>query len=130
MKVIQMPSGAILKVGPAKFSEAKALYQAVLGEAKNLNVTSKTEIAVLVKDVLCSAYTSPVIDKALWDCFKYCIYGDKNLKIDQDTFEPVENREDYMLVCMEVAEENLRPFSKSLTSVLQRVSATVLKNLA
>jgi hypothetical protein len=116
MREITMPSGAILKVAPAPFSDSKALYQALLKELKAVSVTSTTEIATIVKDAICLAYSSPQIEAILWKCMERCTYdtGKGALKIDQNSFEPVECRDDYLLACAEVVKENVLPFAKSL----------------
>jgi hypothetical protein len=116
MKEFKLPSGATLKITPSSFSEAKALYQAVLEELRDLSVDSKTDMAALYKDFFCVGFSSKKIEACLWECFKRCTYnsGKGDLKIDQDTFEPIATRDDYWTVCMEVAKENIHPFLKSL----------------
>lgn len=112
----KLPSGAILKIHVAPFSDAKALYQAVLKELKTVDVKSKTEMASVFKDLACIGFSSKEIETALWKCFERCTYdsGKGDLRIDKDTFEPIESREDYIVVCMDVARENIFPFVKSL----------------
>jgi maltooligosyltrehalose synthase len=120
MKVVQMPSGAELKITVAPFSEAKALYQAVAEEAKALKLDPKQEIDVnFFKDIFCVGLASAKIEKALEPCLKRVTYN--GLKIDANTFEDVEARQDYFLVCYEVAKENLLPFTKSLTQKLSHI---------
>lgn len=112
MSEIKLPSGAVLRTSPAPFADSKALYQAFLKEAKGISFTKNSEVSALLKDVLCIGFSSPQIEEALWKCMGRCTYNE--LKIDQDTFENVKNREDYMKVCIEVAKENISPFMKSL----------------
>lgn len=125
MKEIKLPSGATLKVAPAPFAPAKALYQALLKEAKGITISTKREVSELYKDLFCTAFSSPEIEKWLWECMKYCTYdsGKGDLKIGEDTFEPTESRDDFMSVCMEVAKENVLPFAKSLYAEYQRILA-------
>lgn len=113
MREVQLPSGATLKITPAEFPVAKALYQAVLREVRGINGADMKDI---LKEVFCAGFSSPQIEACLWDCFKRCLYnsGGGDLKITPDTFEPVERRGDYMKVCTEVAKENITPFVKSL----------------
>lgn len=115
-KEVSLPSGAKLKIGMPPFEVSKALYQVVLEEGKGILIASKTEMASVYKDLFCIGFSSKKIEACLWDCFKHCQYCDKRgeLKIDNDTFQPLEAREDYMTVCMEVAKENISPFVKSL----------------
>jgi len=124
---VKLPSGAVLKVAPAPFSDAKALYQAVLEESKRVDLGSGVEIPRLLKDALVSGFASEKIERCLWVCFQRCIYnsGNGDLKIDKDSFEPVKNRQDYVTVCMEVAEENIGPFVKSLYAVWSQALETL-----
>ncbi len=111
-----MPSGAVLKIQASPFGIAKALYQSLLKELKSLPLTSNTEFATVYKDLFCAGFSSDDIEAKLWKCFERCTYnaGAGDLKIDADTFEAVERRQDYIKVCMEVAKENTFPFVKSL----------------
>lgn len=125
MKEIKLPSGAILKITLAPFSDAKALYQAFLEEIKNIEVSSKEDFTSLFKNIICVGFSSKKIESCLEVCLKRCTYdyGKGDLKIDKDSFEPVENRGDYMSVCIEVAKENILPFMKSLYAQYQQLLA-------
>jgi len=116
MREVKLPSGAVLKIQVSPFSTAKALYQALLRELKTVPITSKTDMASVYKDLFCLGFSSDEIEARLLECFKRCTYnsGAGDLKIDDQTFEPVERRDDYMTVCMEVAKDNVLPFAKSL----------------
>lgn len=122
---VNLPSGAVLQVQAAPFAVSKALYQAVLKEAKALNLGSQNDAGNLMKDLLMTAYSSAEIEKALWACFGKCLYN--GLKIDKDTFEPEAAREDYVFVCMEVAQDNISPFGKSLYAVWSQLLALLAK---
>lgn len=112
-KSITLPSGAKLDITVSPFAISRALYQAVLEECKALKLDPKAEIDVnLWKDLFCTMMSSPRIQAALDECMKRVIYNGR--KIDADTFEPVEARDDYFTVCIEVAKENILPFTKSL----------------
>lgn len=127
IKEIKLPSGAILKIQVAPFAASKALYQALLKELKLVEIDSKTEVASIYKDLFCIGFSSPEIEKCLWECFKRCTLdtGAGDLKIDDQTFEPVERRDDYMAVCMAVTKENVLPFAKSLYAEYQIMLATL-----
>jgi hypothetical protein len=116
MKEFTLTSGAILKMGNLPFSVSKSLLQAVFEEIKSVKISSQAEILQVAKDIFCAGITSKKVEIALAECFKKCIYCDKRgeLKIDDDTFEPSEAREDYIEVCTLVMKESLTPFSKSL----------------
>jgi hypothetical protein len=116
MKEITLPSGAVLRITPSPFADAKALYQALLREAKGIRFNSATEMSEVFKDFFCLSFSSPEVERCLWECLKRCQYCDRrgDLKIDKDTFEPIEARGDYTKVCAEVTKENVLPFVKSL----------------
>lgn len=124
---VKLPSGAVLKVQAASFEDAKTLYQAVLEESKSLEFKSGLDVSELLKSLLAYTFASKRIESALWVCFQNCIYngGAGDLKIDKDTFQKVEAREDYPIVCLEVAEENIRPFTKSLSVVFNRIAGMI-----
>lgn len=125
LREIKLPSGATLKVQPSPFAISKALYQALLKEAKEVPFDTKMEMATLWKNLFCIAFSSPTIEACLQECFKRCTFngGAGDIKIDENTFEPVERRDDYMKVCVEVAKENVLPFVKSLYAEYQHISA-------
>lgn len=110
---VVLPSGAELKITPAPFVEAKALYQSFLAEMKSLKLDPKAEVDVnFWKDIACTALASKQIEQAIEVCMKRATY--KGLKIDGNTFEPIEARDDYFTVLFEVAKVNIQPFTKSL----------------
>jgi hypothetical protein len=114
-KEVTLPSGAMLVIGHTPFAESLALNEAVIEELKSISFTSQTEMGTLYKDLFCVGFSSKKIKDALWQCFKRCTYdsGKGALKIDKDTFEPEEARQDYPEVCMEVAKANIVPFVKA-----------------
>lgn len=117
MRTFNLPSGAVLTLRPASFEVSKNLYQAILDECKNVHISTGTDMASVFKDFACISFSSKKIENCLWECFKVCQYDNGtsgNLKIDKDTFEPVSARDDFMVVCVEVAKENVLPFMKSL----------------
>lgn len=99
----------------APFAEAKDLYQAFLKEGKQIKLEAKTELDHnFFKDALCSALSSKEVEEKVWACMRKCTYN--KLKIDDDTFEPEEAREDYFFVMFEVAKANVLPFTKGLSA--------------
>lgn len=132
MKEIKLPSGAVLKITPSPFKAAKALYQAILKEGRGVEVSTKTEMSTLFKDLFCTGFSSPQIEECLWACFQRCTYngGNGDLRISDDTFEPIQARDDYFTVCVEVAKENVGPFVKSLYAEYQRFIAMMPTDLA
>jgi hypothetical protein len=125
----KLQSGAELKVSPAPFAEARALYQAVLEEVRGLKIDAETEIDVnLKKDLFCVLLASKKIELALWECMKRCTYNGQ--KITPDTFEDVKAREDYFDVCVAVGQENVLPFTKSLYAAFSSTIEKVKSSLA
>lgn len=118
LKEIELPSGAKLRINLAPFADSRALYQSVMRELRGIHYSATMDVEELGKDLFCIGFSSPDIEGALWQCFKRCTYegiaGKGPMKIDLDTFEPVEARDDYLKVCVEVAKENIFPFAKSL----------------
>lgn len=119
LRKVKLPSGAELAFNPAPFMDSKALYQALLEELRGVALTVDLDLEAevptdLIKNLFCAGFASKKIEMALWECFKRARYNGQ--KITQDTFEPVEAREDYAIVCIEVAKENIAPFAKSLMS--------------
>jgi hypothetical protein len=115
---VKLPSGALLKMQPAPFADAKALYQALLkSAAEGVKISNENEMVNIFKDLYCTGFSSPAIEACLWKCFERCLYtpaGGVDSRITPDTFEPVACREDYTTVCLEVAKLNVYPFVKTL----------------
>jgi hypothetical protein len=126
-----LPSKALLKITPAPFADSRALYQALLKELKDIPVNSSMEVMNLYKELFCTGFSSLEIEKALWKCMERCTYNDKghDVRITPMSFEPVENREDYVQVAIEVARENVEPFFKSLFVQYKTLSEMNEKNL-
>lgn len=119
---IVLASGAKLHITLSPFKDAKALYQALLEEARTLKLDAEAEADFnFFKDVFCTAFSSKRVETALEKCFERCTYNDK--RITADTFEPAEAREDYMQVCLEVAQHNVHPFTKSLSAQFSHILA-------
>jgi hypothetical protein len=125
MKEIKLSSGKILKIGNVPFAEAKDLFQSILEVSKGIPFDTSKDYAAIVKDVLCFGFSSKKIETCLWVCLARCTYND--LKIVESTFEPMEAREDFIDACMEVAQEVLAPFMKSLYAKLNLV-ITMMQN--
>lgn len=125
---ITLLSGAKLKIQVSPFAVSKALYQAVLKEVKSIGLTSKTEMANIYKDILCAGFSSPEIESCLWQCMDRCLLN--GVRITPDSFEPLERREDYLQVCVEVGRANLAPFTKNLMLVYSQVLGAMESTLA
>lgn len=117
---VKLPSGRILKITPAPFTEARALYQALLEEGKGLRLDPQADVDVnLYKDIFCVALSSRKVESCVWECMKRATIDD--VKITNEQFEKVEHREDYILTCFEVAKDNVQPFMKSLFASYQDI---------
>lgn len=113
MKEIILKSGRKLKISLAPWKDARELYQAVASELIAVKADPKQELDTnFIKDLFCTMLASKKIEAALWLCMKRCLYNGE--RIQEETFEPAEAREDYLDICAEVAKENINPFAKSL----------------
>lgn len=131
MKTVILPSGAELQITPAPFREAKALWQAILAELRDVRLESTAQMGGLIKDALCATFSSPSVERALFECFKRCTYNGNRITDPAETFEPVETREDFLAACREVGLENVFPFTKSLLSAwkdAQRMIGNILSS--
>lgn len=110
---IKLPSGNVMKMNISSFENGKNLYQTILKEANSLDINSSTELdEKLMLKIGMLALSSAPIEKAIWACFdKVLIDGEK---LTEDYFDVVENREDFILIMIEVAKANITPFMKSL----------------
>jgi hypothetical protein len=112
---MKLSSGAELKITLAPFTDARALYQAVLEEAVRVKCDPQQDLDTnFFKDVFCIGLSSKKIEAALWKCMEKVLYN--GMKITDETFEPEAARGDYLEVCAAVAEENIRPFVKNLSA--------------
>ena len=104
--IVKLPSGAELEIRVAEFAVGWDLYQTVVREQGNDRAYAVQMVA------------NKPIEKCILACLKTCTYaanGKDKARIDADTFEPIEARQDYILVLFNVAKENLDPFAKALT---------------
>ncbi len=122
-KVVKLASGSELTLRLAPFADSKALYQCVLAEINRIGIRTKDEVADLIKQIFCTAFSSPLIENAFWKCAERSLYNGH--KIVPDSFEPKEAREDFVPICMEVGIENVAPFLKNLSAELERVSRMI-----
>ena len=111
---MKLPSGAELEITLSPFPVSKALYQTILEETKGIELSSKMEMFTVFRELFLTSMCSPRIEKCLWECMKRVTYN--GLRITEDTFEPEEAREDYPIVCLEVAHKNVAPFLKNLSA--------------
>lgn len=123
MREVKLPSGSVLKVSPAPFEDAKALFQAMAAEMKGVELSSSREITDMLKDLFFIGFSSKYIERCLEKCMERCLYN--GVRINADTFEPIDARQDYLTVMAEVATENLGPFLKSLFAKFREVLTTI-----
>lgn len=124
---VTLPSGKILKVTAAPFAEAKDLYESMLEQLSDLKIESNTEMLAIYKDLFCKTFSNKRVAKALEACLKRSTYDNK--RIDDTVFEPLDAREDYILVLWEVAQHNLAPFMKNLSAVFSLMAEKVQPGL-
>ncbi len=113
-----LPSGSKLEITLASFQEANALQKIVAKELIKMKLDSNLEFNFnFFKDLICIALASDEFERALKPCIKRCLY--REARITEFTFEEYEARQDYNMLCFEVAKENLLPFVKGLSSLLK-----------
>jgi hypothetical protein len=129
---INLPSGSILDVTLMPFEIAWEVSQAVLKEVKKLDIETaaldlfnrpkEADVGIgdllKLKDPICEVLSNPVFVENAKKCFVKCTY--KSLRIDDDTFESVEARGDFIHIVYHVLSTNISPFFKSLDSFLPK----------
>lgn len=110
MKEVELPSGAILKINQSPFEVSLALKEAIIEELKSITFGKDTDVTDAIKNLYCISFSSQKIKSALKECLKRHTYND--LKIDSQTFESLDSRQDYETVCMEVTKAEISPFGK------------------
>lgn len=127
-KKIKLPSGAELEIWISPFEVAKELYQTLLAEAKDLKLDPNAQVDVnLYKDIFCAGFSSKKVEACIKKCFEKCTYN--GARIGTETFEPAEARQDFLLACFEVAQENVAPFMKPLYAKFQAIIELLRKNV-
>ncbi len=124
IKEFTLPSGAVLGLNVAPYADAKALAQAILVEAKGISFGEDTDHLGLTKDIICSALSSKEIEKCALKCMSRCTYNGS--RINNDTWEPVEARGDYVIALYRVIEENITPFLNGLLPDFQQMKGVIL----
>lgn len=134
----ELSSGATVEVSIASFSTGWRLATAVITAFKmqgiNLKIGENVTASSLLKDNidgvlggLLDIITSEYVLDLVFECGKSAIYTKNGVsqKISRDTFEPVENRADFVEAMYIVAKENLEPFfPKALTSFKETLGQT------
>jgi hypothetical protein len=114
MKTLELPSKAILKVDVAGIRACLELQDAFLEAIKEVKLDLSSSLE-LRKDLLCSLLPNKRLRAAIEVCMKKSLYNGLHIDVEK-TFEPVEARDDLYTTYTTVAEENLRPFVKSLSA--------------
>lgn len=127
MEIITQNGQKNIEIKPASFQDAINLKKAVAkclldaGVVKNLDLKGLDVVSMFDKlgELLISAEISTEFEKALFECLKVCYIEENGVrnKITPQLFdEKPELREDYYEIVAKCAEENLRPFFKSLVT--------------
>lgn len=121
----ELPSGAYLDVTPLPYAQAWDVAQTLLREVEKIDLDLKGMDfeALLVSDIVafkgpfCAVLGSPTVQNAVKLCFNRCCYN--QVRIDEQTFESVERRGDYLFCAFYALKENVYPFFGSLVSFLK-----------
>lgn len=120
----ELKSGATLRGSLAEFKKGRALYQAVAKAAKEIEVKASDDLNVnLIKSFFLEFLSNKEVEACIWDCMGKMLYNDS--KITEETFEPIEARQDYIEVMKEVAMFNAAPFTKNLFAELGNLTKAV-----
>jgi hypothetical protein len=126
MPKITLETGSILDITLLPFWEAWEISRVVINELKKLDVEDFKGIdfehinvndMLNLKTPLCSILASKELIEASKTCFKKCTYN--GLRINDDTFENKEARQDFIIVCYHAIWENISPFFGSLASLFK-----------
>lgn len=136
-----LPSGATLEATLSSFEECDRLFSAVMQEAelvkfeiggefqgfqKMMESGVSGEMINTLKNFVCRLVRSEAVKAALTPCLGRALYN--NVKIDKETFQAEEARQDYFAVLREVLWFNLRPFfgknSFKLSGIFQSPAAS------
>jgi hypothetical protein len=142
--MIELPSGAILKITVAPFADAHGLLKAILKAVKGMQISgdaldtdmsldglrkSPAVLSQLIDKVL-SIATSEEVEMMLWKCFERTTYQGvklvRTLLDDPNLSSGI--REDYYTICMKVIEANCKPFFKQTFSGLLASAQTPAAN--
>lgn len=126
---VKLPSGACLRITTATFERAHELFKAYCEEVKGLDVKMDKDVDIaLDKNVFCTLVTSPKIENALRECMKSVTYN--GAVVSLDTFKDPETWGDYVDVCLEVAKDNINPFTKNLSARFPAAAIVLARFLA
>lgn len=128
IKII-LPSGSKLEITPLPYLKAWGVSQIVLKEIEKMNIDIGTLKSIDFKNLLamdalnfknplCAIISSEQILEAAKTCMERCTYN--GLKIDSDTFEKIEARQDFLPVVFSVLKENISPFFANLFSFFMK----------
>ena len=129
MRMVDLPSGRKMRIDAAPFAVSRDLFKTFLSEIKIVNMDAARELDVnFLKDLICTALGSKTIEDKIMACMKWVLIDD--LKVEEASFEAPEHRQDYIIVMVEVAKENLTPFTNSLFAQSKTMFGTILSDLA
>lgn len=119
MKEFTSSTGTKVAIHEASFKDAIALknsaQKAFLAQGIALSIETDLMQAIFALD------SNEEVSKNIFKCLARSTYG--SLKITEETFEPVEARNDYYEIVLACLEVNLLPFFKALTSKLAEAQA-------
>jgi len=125
-------SGAEVRINVADFITSMKLKKAIVEAVKDSDIDiasidlDKLEVGAIdsILQVILTADCSEKVNEAIFKCLERCTYNSK--KINKETFEPVEAREDYYEIIIACLKENLTPFFKPLFLKLKGLQDKIL----
>ena len=120
----KLKSGEILKILDTDFETSNALFKAVIKSLKSIDIDDSVKNLEAFTGALIGAQLSDdSVEKAMWGCLACCLY--KGAKIVPSVFNDFKAREDFIEICLEVGQENLRPFMNGLYVGLPRITQMI-----
>ena len=124
-KEIKLKSGNVLRILDTPFAESQALFKAVINGFKAVEVDETVkDLDEFVGALIGAQISDDEVGKAMWGCLARCTYGETKIIPSMFDAKP-EAREDFIDICLEVGQENLRPFMKGLCAALPRLTKLI-----
>jgi hypothetical protein len=117
---VDLPSGAVLDITPLPYEQAWGISQIVAGVIEDIEINIadvdkgdwKATDVLNLKKPLCKIISNKEVIDAAKQCWERCTYN--KLRIDGQTFEKIEARQDFIYAAFYAIKENISPFFASL----------------
>lgn len=121
MSILTFSNGSKADIKVLPFEQAMNLKNIFLKSISDSNLSPNEPLVKLYAHI----DSLPEFNKVVMNCLERCLYDGKKITID--TFEPIEARENYYEIVLELLKVNITPFFKGLASRLQALSEEMAK---